>query len=62
MLIFPKLYASLHCFFSIADLITWKMKQGLMIQSLPPNASSYKNELSPDTELELQKVGFSQIK
>lgn len=45
-------------FFSIADLITWKMKQGLMIQSLQPIASPYKNELPHDTELlfELQKV------
>lgn len=58
MLIFPESYASLHIFFSIADLITWKMKQGLMIQSLQPIASPYKNELPHDTELlfELQKV------
>lgn len=40
------------------DLITWKMKQGLMIQSLQPIASPYKNELPRDVEVlfGLQKV------
>lgn len=45
-------------FFLKANLITWKMKQGLMIQSLQPIASSYKNELPHHAELlfGLQKV------
>lgn len=57
MLIFPKSYASLQRLFfffffsSEADLITWKMKQGLMIQSLQPIASPHKNELPHDTKL-----------
>lgn len=40
------------------DLITWKMKQGLMIQSLQPIGSPYKNELPRDVEVlfGLQKV------
>lgn len=62
MLIFPKSYASLQrfFFFSEADLITWKMKQGPMIQSSQPIASPYKNELPHDTELlfGLQKVNW----
>lgn len=51
MLISPKSYASLHRFFLEADLITWKMKQGLRIQSLQPIAFAHNNELPRDTEL-----------
>lgn len=38
-------------FVSEADLITWKMKQGPVIQSLQPIASPCKNEFPHDTEV-----------
>lgn len=55
---FPKWYTSLH-HFSEAYLITWKMKQGLMIQSLQPIIFPHKNEVPRGAELlfGLQKEG-----
>lgn len=58
MLILTKLYAILHCFF-FNSWFNYMENETRADDSI--FASPYKNELFPDTELELHKVGFSQI-